>query len=378
MKLDVRQDRLLLSAVPEAGTGSTGVRRLHGGDLSRVWHAAGIVGRVGRGLALTLLLATVGCGWRGQQKAIGYAYTAPATLNLRAELGLRAETTATLEHGERLEILETRRKFVKVRTSSGAEGWTDSALLLTQQQMDDLASLANRAKELPSQAVGTVFDTLNVHTAASRTSASFAKLEETDKIDVLGHRVTAREKGAPDDWYFVRAKDGRAGWVLSRMVLMLIPDEVAQYANGAYITSYHPLGAVNDESGASKPNWLWTTSAKARQPFEFDNLRVFIYNPRRKSYEAVFAERNVRGHYPVEASENGSSFSAVIEEADGTPMKRVYQFVAGRAKMVAKEPWSKAPALPEVSVGKAFDTTPPHEDNWAEKVRDYARWWLGI
>ena len=91
------------------------------------------------------MLAAAGCGWRGQQRAIGYAYTAPATLNLRAELGLRAETTATLEHGQRLEILETRRKFVKVRTDSGAEGWTDSALLLTQQQ---IASSTTAAQEL--------------------------------------------------------------------------------------------------------------------------------------------------------------------------------------------------------------------------------------
>lgn len=365
--------------MPEACAGSAGVRRLYGRDLPCVRLTVGTGRRIGRGLAFSLALLTIGCGWRGQQKAIGYAYTAPATLNLRAELGLRAETTATLEHGERLEILETRRRFVKVRTTKGAEGWTDSALLLTQAQMDDLTNLANRAGELPSQAAATVFDTLNVHTAASRTAASFAKLEDGDKIDVLGHRVTPREKGSPDDWFLVRSHDGRAGWVLSRMVLMLIPDEVAQYANGAYITSYHPLGEVRDpETGTSKPNWLWTTSTRAREPFDFDNIRVFVYSPRRNSYETVFTERNIRGHYPVEASPEGGQFSAIVEEPDGTRMKRVYQFANGRVKMTGKEPWTDPPALPEVSMGKMFDTTPPHEENWAEKVRAYSKWWLGI
>ena len=99
---------------------------------------------------LTVLLLAAGCGTRGKQRAVGYAYAGPASFNLRGELGLRAQTTATVEHGERLEILETRRKFVRVRTSSGAEGWTDSSYLLTQVQMDDLNRLATRAAELPS------------------------------------------------------------------------------------------------------------------------------------------------------------------------------------------------------------------------------------
>ena len=324
------------------------------------------------------MLAAAGCGWRGQQKAIGYAYTAPATLNLRAELGLRAETTATLEHGERLEILETRRKFVKVRTRQGAVGWTDSSLLLTQAQMDDLTNLAKQAGELPTEGIATVFDTLNVHTAASRTAPSFAKFEEGDKIRVLGHRVTPRPQGSADDWFLVGADDGRAGWVLSRMVLMLIPDEVAQYANGAYIMAYHPLGETRDNEGSTKPNWLWTTSAKARQPFDFDGIRVFVYNPRRKAYETVFTQNNLRGHYPLQVATDGGSFTAVVEEPDGTPMKRSYEFVNDRVKMTGKERWTDKLSLPEVSVAKVFDTTPPHEEDWAEKAQAFAKWWLGI
>ena len=256
--------------------------------------------------------------------------------------------------------------------------WTDSALLLTQQQMDDLTSLAKRAGELPSEGVATVFDTLNVHTAASRTSASFAKFEEGDKLHVLGHRVTERAKGSADDWFLVRGEDGHAGWVLSRMVLMLVPDEVAQYANGAYIMAYHPLGEVRDAEGGAKPNWLWVTSAKGRQPFEFDNIRVFVYNPRRRSYETVFTQNNIRGHYPVEAAEDGSSFTAIVEEPDGTPMKRTYEFSNGRVKLLTKEPGTAIAALPEVSVGKAFDTTPPHEENWPEKAKALAQWWFGF
>jgi len=365
--------RLLLSTVPEACFGSTGVRGLHRGDLPRVRFAFGIGRRTWGGLATLLLLCVSGCGFKGQQKAIGYAYTGPSALNLRNDLGLRATTTATIEHGERLEILETKRRFVRVRTKDGIEGWTDSSYLLTQTQMDDLNRLAARAEALPSQGSGTVFDTLNVHTAASRTSPSFAQIEEGDKIDVVAHRVTERElpgggKSA-DDWFLVRTNEKRAGWVLSRMVLMTIPDEVAQYANGHYITAYH---ALND----ARTSWLWTTSARTRQPFDFDGLRVFVYNPKRSSYDTVFTERNIRGYYPVEQA--GDSFSAVIEEQDGTLAKRTYSFNGSKVKLLSKAPYQPAEPLPEVSVPKAFDTKPPKDDNWADKVRGYASWWLGI
>lgn len=348
------------------------MRGLHRGDLPDVRIAAGVGGRTGRWVA-ALLLVLSGCGFQGRQKPIGYAYTGPSALNLRDDLGLRASTTATVEHGERLEILETRRRFVRVRTKQGAEGWTDSAYLLTQSQMDDLTRLAERAMQLPSQGAGTVFDTLNVHTAASRTSASFAQIQEGGQLEVVAHRVAERElpggEKSADDWFLVRTKENRAGWVLSRMVLMSIPDEIAQYANGHYITSYHALNPA-------KTSWLWTTSAHARQPFDFDGLRVFVFNERKKSYDTVFAERNVRGYYPVE--QHGDSFSAVIEEKDGSLSRRTYSFNGAKVKLQSKESFQTPPALPEVGVPKAFDTTAPKEPNWADRTRAFAEWWFGM
>lgn len=313
------------------------------------------------------------CGFKGQQKAIGYAYAGLSSVNLRGELGVGAATTATIEHGERLEILETRRRFVRVRTKQGAEGWTDSTYLLTQVQMDDLVRLADRAASLPSQGVATVFDTLNIHTGTSRDAPSFAQIVEGEQIDVVAHRASERElpsgEKSADDWFLVRTKEHRAGWVLSRMLLMSIPDEIAQYANGHYITAYH---ALNSEG----TSWLWATSEHARQEFDFDGLRVFVYNARKKSYETVYKESNLRGYYPVE--QQGTSFSAVMVEKDGSLAKRVYSFNGAKVKLLSKEPWQRPAALPDVNVPKTFDTTPPKEDNWASKVRGFTEWWFGI
>ncbi len=369
--------------MPEAGERSFGVRRLHSGDLPHVRHAARVGRRTGCGL-IACLLVVAGCGARQEQKAVGYAYTGPATLNLRSDLGLRALTTATVEHGDRLQILESKRKFVRVRTTKGVEGWTDSTLLLTQTQMDQLQALAKRAEEAPSQALGTVFDTLNLHSGPSRTAPSFGQIQEDEKIDVVARRVTPREGYSPDDWFLIRDKKGRAGWVLSRGILMLIPDEVTQYASGAFIMGYMSLGESRDaETGDVKPNWLWTTAAHAHESFDYDTLRLFVWNNRRKAYDTGFAERNIHGYYPVEKvalpDQPGEAFTAVVEDKDGGLFKRTYVYNDRRVKLLRKEPYQFPPPLPEVSEVKEFDKKDPAAPKpLADRIRDYAKWWLGI
>src|SRR5262249_30761200 len=61
-----------------------------------------------------------------------------------------------------------------------------------------------------------------------------------------------------DDWSLVRDAAGHSGWVLTRRLVMAIPDEVAQYAEGRRICSYFPLGETRDGDKV-KPSWLWTT-----------------------------------------------------------------------------------------------------------------------
>ena len=82
------------------------------------------------GAAVLLLLLGGGCK-SGPPKAavIGEAFAGPATLKIRSDFALRSATVATVTHGERLEILQVRRKFLRVRAPNGAEGWTDERQL---------------------------------------------------------------------------------------------------------------------------------------------------------------------------------------------------------------------------------------------------------
>jgi hypothetical protein len=359
---------------------------------------------------------------------------------------------ATLKHGERLDVLETRRRFVRVRTATGLEGWTDANYLLSEQQVSDLDRLSEFAAKLPSQGKGTTFDSLNVHTAPSRQAPSFTQIPEGGAVDVLIHRVSPRNAVMPpaatpvkkskgsgknasksdrasdksakagkavpppppppapappanwvelsrpraselggepvaaepvkpvpmDDWYLVRTHDGRSGWVLARQISMSIPDEVAQYAEGHVITGYLSLGKVGQ---SDKNNWLWTTTSAGSQGLDFDSFRVFVWSTKRSRYETAYIERNVKGHYPIEAQPGtgeDASFSVVLEDKDGQVYKKTYAFSGYRVKLVSKELRPQPPAVPEVRTNGSFEEVQVVKKvSWKDKLRDVRKRWFG-
>jgi Bacterial SH3 domain len=135
----------------------------------------------------------------------------------------------------------------------------------------------------------------------------------------------------PDDWTLIRTASGQAGWVLTRRIFMAIPDEVAQYAEGRRITSYFSLGKID-----GKDTWLWTTLEPGPQTHEFDGLRIFSWNPRRKRYETTYIRRRITGYYPVLVK--GSSFSVLIEKDDGKRYRQHLTLAGNRVTLDSEQP----------------------------------------
>jgi SH3-like domain-containing protein len=291
----------------------------------------------------------------------GEAYVGPATLNLRSDFPTQSATVATVKHGDRLEIIDQHRLFVKVRAPNGAEGWIEQRQLLGADDMAGLKALAQKAASMPSQGLATTDSDLRVHIQPAAAAPSFLTLKENDKLDVLTHirrgrtdmarkplvtpppkkaKATRKSAKSPlvppppmpvpppppanwlelskgeeaeeepaaanpgpaaptDDWSLVRASDGQSGWVLTRRLRMAIPDEVAQYAEGHRIVSYFSLGSVRD-GDRQKDTWLWTTVGDGVRPYDFDSLRVFVWSIRRHRYETEYIEKNLIGYSPVE------------------------------------------------------------------------------
>src|SRR5438445_2761755 len=103
---------MLLPSLPAACERSFGVRRLRLADLPPLRRAAGESRRSrNRIAALFLLIFLAGCGSRKpQQPATGVAYAGPATLNLRRDLTSKSAPVGTVKHGDKLEVIETRRR----------------------------------------------------------------------------------------------------------------------------------------------------------------------------------------------------------------------------------------------------------------------------
>ena len=370
------------------------------------------------------LVVLFGCSNKGPPRApaVGEAFVGPATLKIRSDIPLQSSTVTTVKHGDRLEILQTRRRFLRVRTPSGAEGWTDERQLLAAGDMEALRELSAHAAKLPSQGVATTYAPLNIHTQPVISSPSFLQLKENEKFHVLQSIVLPRSdaprkplmpppakkpKGPPkkaakkapavppppmpkpppppadwlelskterdeadaeaersppqklaprtDGWSLIRTPAGQSGWVLTRLVAMAIPDEVAQYAEGKRIVSYFPLGEVQD--GDEKKNiWLWTTTADSKQPWDFDSFRVFAWSLRRHRYETGYIERNLKGYSPVllkqveVTSKNGVSqypgFSICMEKKDGQRVRREYALLGVAIRFAGDHACEAAAAPP--------------------------------
>lgn len=371
-----------------------------------------------RGAAWVMLAAAAwlaGCASNPDRApALAQAYVGPAKLQLREELVARAEVVAQLEHGDRVEIIGRRRRFLKVRTSNGAEGWLDSRQLLSEHEMEGLRALAARAAGESPQGAATVFEPLNVHTAPNRQAPSFYQLTPAMKAEVITHQRAprvpfaapaflqelagpaanatrpvkrAKKKAAnasppraappalPEDWLalsgypdgpppappkpavvptapslewwtLVRAGDGHTGWVLTSLLYLSIPEEVAQYAERARITSYYPLGEVTTRAGEKRTIWLWTTLANRNADHHFDGMRLFTWNTRRQRYETAYIERNVKGWLPLRLkTESGAvtGWTVLLESRQGELQQVAYSWDGNRARVTGRTPGELPP-----------------------------------
>jgi hypothetical protein len=418
-------------------------------------------------MAAAVVLCLAGCrSGPSRAPAIGEAYVGPADLKIRSDIPLQSSTVATVKHGDRLEILQTRRRFLRVRTPAGAEGWTDERHLLSTADMAALRELSQRAAAMPVQGQATTYSELNVHTQPARQSPSFVQVQEKEKVDVLSHVVTPRadaprkpliapspkkakaatrkpakteamyppppmpkppapppdwldlsktdqpDEAAPageeidektpapvDEWSLIRTASGQSGWVLTRRLVMAIPDEVAQYAEGRRIVSYFPLSEVR-AGDEKKTTWLWTTIGDGTQPYDFDSFRVFVWSQRHDHYETAYIERNLKGYAPVllqevEFSTRGKAkgetvkypgFSICIEKKDGQRYRREYALPTAENVRFAGEHPCEAPSAPVATVEAPASTpsatapAPPAEtftQRVKRRLRAITRRWFG-
>src|ERR1700757_696658 len=103
--------------------------------------------------ALLLVLLASACK-RNQNKVLEVAYVAAPQVNLRDRVSALYNKTGTLKNGERVDVLEKRKKFVRVKSASGETGWVEQRYLVGEDVYRGFEKLAAENRNLPVQAQG--------------------------------------------------------------------------------------------------------------------------------------------------------------------------------------------------------------------------------
>lgn len=300
------------------------------------------------GLASTLLL--VACN-RGKGRVLEIAYVSAPQTSLRDRVAAAYNKVGLVKNGERVEVLDHDRRFVKVRTASGAEGWMEQRYLVNQEVFDELEKSIRDNQSDPVQAQGTARNDTNLHVEPGRDTEHLYQISVGEKVSLL-KRGTAEKPGmvspppragakpeerkeppAPvmEDWWLVRDSHGRVGWLLARMIDLDVPLEVAQYAEGQRIVAFFALNEVRDGDKKVSQYLTVLTEPKDGLSFDFNQIRVFTWNVKRHRYETAYRER-MQGVLPVTVAQENfdkegmlPAFVVRVRDDSGNVTERKYK-----------------------------------------------------
>ena len=321
---------------------------------------------------LLLVLTFPACKHSGG-RVLETAYVSGLQVNLRDRVAVAYEKTGLVKNGDRVEVLDHDRHFVKIRSSTGQMGWMEQRYLVSQQVFDQLQRLTAENANDPVQATGVTRNDTNLHVEPGRETEHLYQIASGEKLSIL-KRATADKNSSPagsarparstqkqasqtadktnsktgdraaekpneeaaeqaeslpapatprpigpppviEDWYLVRDSHGRVGWVLARMVDMDVPLDVAQYAEGQRIVAFFVLNEVDDRDkdvDKKVPQYLMVlTEPKDGLPFDFNQFRVFTWNTRRHRYETAYRER-IEGVLPVTVTKEDFGKESVL------------------------------------------------------------------
>jgi len=300
-------------------------------------------------LIFTATVLFSACG-RGRNRVLEVAYVSAPQVYLRDHVAAVYNKTGVVKNGDRVQVLERERRFVRVQTDNGTEGWLEQRYLVSQEVYDGFQKLANEEKNDPVQATGTTRNDTNLHVEPGRETDHLYLLEQGTKVSIL-KRATAEkalpgaapkpasqgrktESSAPpmEDWWLIRDPQGHVGWVLERMVDLDVPLDIAQYAEGQRIIAFFVLDQVTDGDKKVPQYLVALTEPKDGMPFDYNQVRVFTWNVKRHRYETAYREHNLNGVLPVAVSQENFDkegmlpvFVLRVKDDNGNVSERKYK-----------------------------------------------------
>ena len=266
--------------------------------------------------ALLTILAALSFSACRRKRVVEIGYVSVPQAVLRDRVAPVYSKVGTVKNGDRVQVLERERRFVRIRTDGGLEGWIEQRYLVPQEVYDGFQKLAQQEQNDPLQATGTTRNDTNIHLDPGRETEHLYQLNQGTKISLFkrataekilpGGQPAGNESAKPailEDWWLIRDPQGRIGWVLARMVDLDVPLDVAQYAEGQRIVAFFVLNQVTDGDKKVSQYLVALTEPKDGMPFDYNQVRVFTWNVRRHRYETAYRERNLDGVLPVTVSQ---------------------------------------------------------------------------
>jgi SH3-like domain-containing protein len=312
---------------------------------------------------LFVLLLAAGCKSQDDARS-EYAYVSTPQAVLRDRVAAVYNKVGTVSSGEKVRVVDRsqNRRFVKVRTPDGREGWMEQRYLVDQEVYDGFARLAKENTNTPLQATAVARRAVNLHVDPARNAESIYQVKENAKVQILKRTSTPKSglkkqaaveknqskaeeesetssvpNAPPDpieDWWLVRDDQQHVGWVLGRMLDVEIPLEIAQYAEGQRIVAAFVLNEVPESKESAKmiPQYaVLMTEPKDGLPFDFNQIRIFTWNAKRSRYETAYRERT-EGKLPFSVGKEDfgkegvlPTFTAHAIQPDGSIGERKYK-----------------------------------------------------